>query len=235
MNIVISQPMFLPWAGLFEQIRLADIFVHYDDVPLPQGRSFISRVQAKGEKAQEWLTVPLIRRSRGLIREVRIDHSEPWKKEHLATFSRLLKSAPCFDEARALLETIYGFDTPFLSQFNIHALEVISHYLGFAPRFVKSSELAVEGKSSGRLLKLVTQLGGTCYITGHGARNYLDHALFERAGIEVRYMDYRITPYAQFYGEFTPYVSIIDGIAHLGKDIVKHMASQTVHWKEAAA
>ena len=45
MNLVVSQPMFLPWIGLFEQVRLADRFIHYDDVQLPQGRSFISRVK----------------------------------------------------------------------------------------------------------------------------------------------------------------------------------------------
>jgi hypothetical protein len=233
MNIVISQPMFLPWAGLFEQIRLADVFVHYDDVPLPQGRSFISRVQVKGPKGQEWLTVPLVRRSRGLIREVRIDHSEPWKKEHLATFSRLLKPAPHFDEAWALLETIYDYDTQWLSQFNIHALEHIARYLGFAARFAKSSDLAQEGKSSEKLLKLVKHFHGTCYITGHGAKNYLNHDLFASAGVEVQYMDYRLEPYPQLHGEFTPYVTLIDGIAHLGKDVAKHMTSQTLHWKQA--
>ena len=29
--VVISQPMFLPWIGLFEQVKVADHFVHYDD------------------------------------------------------------------------------------------------------------------------------------------------------------------------------------------------------------
>ena len=38
-TVVISQPMFLPWVGLFEQARHADVWFHYDDVQLPQGRS----------------------------------------------------------------------------------------------------------------------------------------------------------------------------------------------------
>ena len=46
-TLVVSQPMFLPWVGLFEQVRLADVFIHYDDVQLPQGGNFMSRVQLK--------------------------------------------------------------------------------------------------------------------------------------------------------------------------------------------
>ena len=46
-KIVISQPMLFPWIGIFEQIKLSDVYVHYDDAQLPQGRSFINRVQIK--------------------------------------------------------------------------------------------------------------------------------------------------------------------------------------------
>ena len=51
--------MFFPWVGLFEQIRLANVFVHYDDVQLPQGRSFTTRVQLKAPTGVHWLTMPV--------------------------------------------------------------------------------------------------------------------------------------------------------------------------------
>jgi hypothetical protein len=38
-TIVILRPQYFPWAGVFEQIRLADIYVHHDDVQFPQRRS----------------------------------------------------------------------------------------------------------------------------------------------------------------------------------------------------
>ena len=58
-TVVISQPMFFPWVGIFEQIRLADIFVHFDDVQLPWGSSFINRVQIKTKDGIKWLTIPI--------------------------------------------------------------------------------------------------------------------------------------------------------------------------------
>ena len=32
MKVVITQSMLFPWVGMLEQIRLADILIHYDDV-----------------------------------------------------------------------------------------------------------------------------------------------------------------------------------------------------------
>ena len=58
MKVVITQPMFFPWAGLLEQLRMADIIVYYDDVQFSKG-SFTNRVQIKTPFGKKWLTVPL--------------------------------------------------------------------------------------------------------------------------------------------------------------------------------
>jgi len=54
-RIVISQSMYFPWVGLLEQIRLAEFFVHYDDVQLT--RVFTNRVQVKTAQGSKWITV----------------------------------------------------------------------------------------------------------------------------------------------------------------------------------
>ena len=58
MNIVGSQPMFLPWIGFFEQIKLADVFVHDDEVELSRP-SFTTRVQVKTDRGSAWLSEPI--------------------------------------------------------------------------------------------------------------------------------------------------------------------------------
>ena len=55
-RVVVSQTMFFPWIGLFEQVRLADVFVHYDDVQFARG--FMNRVQVKVADGWRWLTAP---------------------------------------------------------------------------------------------------------------------------------------------------------------------------------
>ena len=60
-------------------------------------------------------------------------------------------------------------------------------------QWLKSSKLGVPGTSWQRVLAIVKAVGGTRYVTAHGATNYLDHEAFERAGIAVEYIDYSKT------------------------------------------
>ena len=231
--LVVSQPMFLPWIGLFEQIRLADVFVHYDDVQLPQGRSFISRVQIKSANGVSWLTVPIDRvRSGKLINEVMMFEEQGWRDKHLKTIRHAYAQAPLFQSMFALAEKLYGDPSDRLGDFNIAATEQIAERLGLAPTFLRSSSFAATGASTERLVNLCEATNCDVYVTGHGALNYLDHEQFERKGITVRYMDYRKVPYPQLHGSFTPFVSILDALANCGDDTRDLLCSEAVYWRD---
>ncbi len=226
--------MFFPWVGLFEQIRLADIYVHYDDVQIPQGRSFVNRVQIKTANQQEWLTAPLIRKGKGqqLIKDVVLDDSQDWRERHLKTLLHNYARAPFLDEMLAIAMAAYSLGTSSLSRFNIMAVETIADYYGIKCDFACSSNFPASSTSSVHLMELIERFDCNVYITGHGARNYLDHDLFESRKIRVEYMDYKCTPYPQLHGAFTPYVSILDLIANTGKDGIQYICSSTKYWKD---
>jgi len=231
-TVVISQPMFIPWLGLFEQIRLADEFVHYDDVQLPQGRSFMTRVQLKTAQGVTWLTAPVDHaRSGRSIRETRLGPAKVWRPKHLKTIQQALARAPHADDAMNLAERIYSTPTDNLAEFNIAAVETVARWLGLKARFSCSSAMDTPGSSSQRLLDLCGRLGATDYITGHGAFHYLDHALFESRSVHVRYMRYERRPYSQLHGEFTPHVTILDAIACCGPSVRDLMVSESVDWR----
>jgi hypothetical protein len=232
-TLVVSQPMFLPWVGLFEQVRLADVFIHYDDVQLPQGRSFISRVQLKSPNGVSWLTAPLDHTKSGkLINEVLLSKAEDWREKHLRTIRHAYAKRPYFEVMFELAEKIYRQPTDNLAGFNIGAVEQIAQCLGLSPRFMRSSAMGVGGASSERLVDLCSAINCHIYVTGHGALNYLNHQLFEDKGISVRYMDYKKTPYEQGHGEFTPYVSVLDAIANCGERARDLLCSEAVDWRE---
>lgn len=123
-------------------------------------------------------------------------------------------------------------DIKHLSDLNIHLTEIISRYLGFSTHFLRSSIWNTTLSSTEKLVQICRQNNSTTYITGHGAKNYLNHELFEKHGINVEYMKYNIVPYKQLYGEFTPYMTILDLIANTGSDAVNYLQSITVPWKE---
>ncbi len=233
-TVVISQPMFFPWVGLFEQIRLADVYVHYVDVQFSKG-SFTNRVQVKTAGGPRWLTIPLRDLHLGQhISTVQMAPGGGWRQSHLALLEQAYAKAPHLKDMLALASDVYSLDTESLAQFVIRSMNICLAYFGLEEgrTYVQSDRLGITGAASQRVLDIVRSVDGTVYVTGHGARNYLDHELFESHGVRVEYMDYRKTPYSQLHGEFTPYVSVLDLIANAGRDGREAIRSGTIYWRE---
>ena len=234
MNIVISQPMFFPWVGMFEQIRLSDTYVHYSDVQFSKG-SFVNRVQVKAVQGTVWMTVPLLKQKLGqAICDTRISYEMDWRRKHRKLLRQAYARTPYRDDMLQIVDNVYSEQHSTLDVLSKASITAVCRYLGLdeSRRFLDIRELHVGGNSSQRVLDTVLALDGDTYITGHGARDYLDHELFEAANVRVNYMDYRKTPYPQMHGEFTPYVSILDLIANTGGDSGDYMNSETIYWKE---
>ena len=226
--------MFFPWVGMFEQVRLADVFVHYSDVPFSKG-SFVNRVQVKTAQGVVWMTVPLLNQRLGQsICEVRINYQKDWCHKHRELLRQAYARTPYQKDMLKIVDSVYSEQHATLDELSKASIAAVCGYLGFdkSRRFVDIQQLDISGNRSQRVLDTVLALDGDTYTTGLGARNYLDHKLFEAANVRVNYMDYRKTPYPQIHGEFTPYVSILDLITNTGGDSGDYINSETIYWKE---
>ena len=233
--IVISQPMLFPWVGMFEQLRLADIFVYYDDVQFSKG-SFTNRVQIKTFSGIKWLTVPLTGVRLGQkINEVQVNYKKNWINNHIEFLMQTYKSAPYKDDVYDLVSTAYNFKDSTIDKISMRSMDVIINYFGILDcrsNVYQSSSLKIKGESSQRVLDIVKYFNADQYISGLGGLKYLDHELFEINGIKINYMDYKKKQYKQDFGEFTPFVSILDLIANLGEKGVNYICSNAIYWKE---
>jgi hypothetical protein len=232
MNVVISQPMFFPWIGLFEQIKLADVYVHYDDVQYSKG-AFTNRVQIWNGNKIAWMSVPVIY-SHSNINQIAIDNRQDWRRKHLNLLNQSYANAPFKNDMLDIVQSVYVSPHEDICSLSISSIKHICRYLNLnkVNKFRYSSEMEIPGKSSQRVFDIVRHLEGTKYITGHGAQHYLDHSLFENNAIQVRYMDYQKTPYPQLTQEFTPFVSTLDLIANCGTNGISAICSGTKDWKE---
>lgn len=236
--VVISQPMYFPWVGILEQIRLSDIFVFYNDVQYVRG--FFNRVQVKTSHGVRWITVPLRDLHRGqLINEVLIDERTDWRSQHREILRQAYLKSPFREDMLHVFDLAMsragsGRTLADISKASVMALAAYFN-LEEGRKFFDSETLGVQGRSSQRLLDITLYFGARVYITGHGARNYLDYDLFEKASVDVRYMNYQKIPYPQQHGAFTPYVSALDLVANCGKDGYKYIISNTLNWKEFLA
>ena len=232
--VVVSQPMYFPWVGMLEQIKLADHFVYYDDVQFARG--FFNRVQIKTRAGTSWLTVPLAGLKRGqLISEVQIDHQTDWKRSHLDQLKQAYDGAPFRSDMLAVVEQVFSVPHQTLADLAQASMDALVQYypsVGAQKPFSSSSALGIAGASTQRLVDICLGLNADHYLTGHGARHYLDHQAFESRGVAVSYMKYGTPPYTQLHGEFTPYVSALDLIANRGAAGAADIGGQPIPWRE---
>ena len=224
--------MYFPWIGIFEQMLMADVFVHYDDVQYPQGRSFISRVKIAKSPDTMWLTVPIKKQNKVNINQTTIDYSQSWQVKHLKSLAHFYAKAPFREEALQLVEEVFRYNDAHLACLNIRAVEEVAKYFSIKTKTLRSSSLTALGKSSDKLINIVKATGGNQYITGHGAKNYLQHKLFEEHGISVEYMNYENKTYQQWDNTFISHMSILDLIAYKGQSGAEYISSKSIHWRE---
>lgn len=222
--------MYFPWVGLFEQIKLCDRLVIYDDVEYSKG-SYTNRVQLKGNIGQVWMTLPLEEYKNGKkINEYNVKGGD-WRLLHLNQFKSLYRNSPFVNDAIEIMEKCYEINTNRLSEVTLNSMRLVMEYIGLKKDIYISSNLNIDGKSTERVFDIVKYFSGSNYITGHGAINYLDHELFERENISVSYINYEKKEYSQLYSGFIPYVSILDLIANMGKESENYLISKTIDWK----
>lgn len=215
MNVVILQPSYIPWRGVFDQIQRADLFVFYDDVQYDK-RGWRNRNQIKAPRGKQWLTIPVY--SRGAqtqnipINQIRIVWDEPWNETHLKAIFHSYGKAPYFSRYQSLLETFYGRHDEFLADFTIDFTIALARELGNTKtRFLRSSEIdGIDGHKTDRLIQILQAVGATHYISGPSASDYIEEEKFVAAGIPFEYMEYNYPEYPQLYPPFDPYVSILD-------------------------
>ncbi len=230
MNVVILQPSYIPWRGYFDQIRKAELFVFYDDIQYDK-HGWRNRNQIKTHQGKQWLTIPV--HTRGVtngtpIKDVRIDWSKPWPKNHLKSLASSYSRAPYFKEYLPLLESMFERRDELLADFTIATSILLALALGFtSTRFMRSSELSdIGGQKTDRVINVLKRVGATHYLCGPSASSYMELEKFKAAGITFEYMQYNYPEYKQLHPPYDPHVSILDLVFMTGKDAGNYFYQQ---------
>ncbi|MEO8180579.1 MAG: WbqC family protein [Deltaproteobacteria bacterium] len=233
MNCVVLQPSYIPWRGVFEQIKRADIFVFYDDVQYDK-HGFRNRNQIKTPNGKLWLTIPVRCRGnlieRTPIHDIEIVWNTSWPQRHLASHRQSYSKAPYFRRYAPLLEEFYSRRDRLLADFTIDFTIALARELGFTKtKFLRSSELGLpfDGTATDRLLTLLKNLGATYYISGPSARGYVEEEKFLHEGIPLEYMHYDYVEYPQLHPPYDPFVSVLDLLFMTGPDAARYICQRS--------
>ena len=220
MRIGILQPGYLPWLGFFEQMYRTDVFVLYDDVQYDK-EGWRNRNRIKGANGALWLTVPVhVKLSdRPLISEVRIDNKANWRKKHLMSLKMNYAKAPFFSKYIGIFEEAFSREWDYLVDIDMYFILKLSDCLGMGNRkIVRSSELNVEGDRIERLINICKMFDADIFYEGAAGKDYLDSDYFSKQGVTIEYQDYMHPVYKQLYGDFIPYLSLVDLLFNHGDE-----------------
>jgi len=200
--VCIHQPDFAPWLGFFDRLRRCDIFIVLDNVQFLR-RGWHHRDRIRTAEGERWLTVPVHKRGRQgqPINRVEIDELTDWRRQHLETLRHAYARAPCFEPHFSAVSEIYGRRHRRLIDFNRDLIDYLAPGFDAVADTRLASELSVAGRGSGMLVALVRAVGGSTYLTGQGAREYLDESRFAAAGIEVEWQRFAHPVYPQVHGD----------------------------------
>lgn len=218
MIVAIHQPQYLPWLGYFDKIERCDTFVFLDNVQFKKNE-WQNRNKIKTADKWQWLSVPVIHKFPQDINQVEVNNTVQWGKKHLNALVTNYSKTSFFREHIEFFEATYSREWRLLSDINIHLIHYLVKALGISG---KKLELASryesrEGRTE-RLVDLCLRLGAESYLSGKDGAKYLDVKEFEKKGIRVIFQDYKHPSYPQLFGDFEPFMSVVDLLFNCGPE-----------------
>jgi hypothetical protein len=218
MIVTTHQPIFLPWPGFFHKAAHADCMVLLDDVQFPQGRTWLTRNRLKNEKGELWLTVPVLKKGRGLqtIRRVEIYQEREWRRKHLGSMEQNYVHAPYFPDYFPGIEKIYRNDHTALAEFTSELIVFLLQALSLPVKVLRQSEMGIAGGGTDLLLRICKHLGADRFLALSPAEKYIDHDMMRENGIGIVRANFRPPVYPQLWGNFIYNLSALDLLLNCG-------------------
>ncbi|MCD6265905.1 MAG: WbqC family protein [Deltaproteobacteria bacterium] len=216
MIIAVHQPQYLPWLGYFDKIDKADIFVLLDTVQYKKNE-WQNRNKIKTAQGWQWLTVPVMYKYPQLINEVMINNKAHWQHKQRQAILSNYKKARYYNHLKEFFEDIFSSSWQFISELNIEVVKRLVRILGIDTPLYVASELGESPQDPDeRLIAITKRFGADSYLAGMGGRAYMDLDKYNKGGVKVIFQNFTHPVYNQLFGDFEPFMSVIDLIFNHG-------------------
>jgi hypothetical protein len=229
MRIVTHQPIFLPWPGFFAKAIVADYMVLLDGVQFPRGRGWMNRNRLKSDTGELWLTVPVLKKGRGLqrISDVEILNENRWQKKHLKSITQNYVHSPYFEKYYPMVELIYQKSYKKLIELNLELIKFSWDALSIKTKLMLQSELGVSGRGTELLINICRQFDNAIYLAFPAIKNHVDVYMMIKSGIQVNFIHYVPPVYPQLWGDFIHNLSTLDMLLNCGTECTKIITKST--------
>lgn len=221
------QPGYLPWLGFFEQMLRDEVFVLYDDVQYTK-KDWRNRNRIKSAQGPLWLTVPVVTSGRFTqpIYEVRVDNSVNWQKRHLGSIEMNYRRAPHFEWCYEPLAATLSQPFDLLVDLDEATIRTLCSLLGFEREIRRATEYDLQDPDqNGHVIECMKKVGKPILYNGAASRAIIDLPRFRQEGLDVVFQDYSHPTYPQLWGDFVPYLSVVDLLMNCGPGSLAIVAS----------
>lgn len=192
MIVAIHQPAYFPWLGLLEKIAIAERFIILDNVQY-NSRAFQHRTLYSRENGPAYLSLSV--KSKGSqINKIQIKDIEladpALPQRHFNTLRHRYGKRPGWPLLSDALHDILSRQTTSLVELNLATLRFTLQLFEINTELILASQLDAEGAKSDLMLALTQAAGGDAYLSGKGARAYMNNDIFEQAGIELYWQSF---------------------------------------------
>jgi len=216
-TVVIHQPDFMPYLGFFHRLLYCDLFIILDHVQyVSKGSGWHNRDKIKTQNGEKWITISVEKAPLNTsIYEIILSKND-WEKNNLNLIAENYKKAEFFDEIMPYIQELYSFECEMMMDFNLKSIEMLLKLFDIKIETIMASSLNPEGKKNELLIDILKKVSAETYLSGVGAKAYMDEKLFENEGIKVIWQNFKHPVYNQLYGNFIPYLSSIDLLFNCG-------------------
>lgn len=216
MKLGIMQPYFFPYIGYFSLIKHTDKWIILDEVQYIR-HGWIERNRIlKPNDGWQYIKVPLEKHSRDTkIKDIKIRNNEDWKNKILRQLEHY-KKAPYYFQTIELIKKIFVFETDSIVKLNVEIMKTICNYLSIDFNVEIFSTMDIEVKPVNHpgewALNISKSLNASEYANPIGGKEIFINEEFEKAGIDIVFLENNLSPYNQLREGFEPGLSIIDVI-----------------------
>jgi len=219
-KIVAHQPEYLPWLGYFAKLSVADVFFFSDHLQYAI-KDFQNRNNILQAGAKQLLSVPVVTKGRvdQAIRDVEIERGAPWARKHFRTLRQAYQGHPHYSRYAPRLEEIYGRQWDKLCDLDITLIKQIAEWLDITVPMRLSSELDLQEHKTRLLIEMCEKTGADTFVSGRGAAEYVDLALFAEKRLSHLFFQFNHPRYPQkgvVDGTFVSQLSTLDLLFNCG-------------------
>ncbi|HEY9168510.1 MAG TPA: WbqC family protein [Lutibacter sp.] len=235
MKVAIHQPHYFPWLGYLNKMAKVDKFILMDDVQITDSSNMYRHNLLTMNGVTKYITIPFLKANykNKFFNQLLINKTVDWQKNHTNFIRENYQKAPFYEEIWPIISFIFEKNYIYLTEVTVDTIILLKNIFNISTEIILQSQLNYpkESKKNQLVLDLCIAIDADYYLSGNGAKKYMELEPFINHGIAVEYQNFKLNEYHQFtsHNEFISGLSSLDILFNLGIEQSRAFFWENIH------